>query len=240
MPFLRETIESLKNNLQEVEGEIIYQDGGSNDGSLELAQSLLPHSSIFHEKDSGQYDAINRGFHKSQGEILSWLNADDILKPGALLKIQRLFDRYPSIQWIVGGFEMIDAQGNPTRKIHQWYKHWLLRHYRNELLFFENPIPQMSVFIRKELFKKAGDLGGYELASDYEYWLRLSSHHSPWITPDILSQFRWHPDSKSAKNHQQLFDEQYQIATLYTQKKFYHFLHRLTQKRNQLFYTWLP
>jgi glycosyltransferase involved in cell wall biosynthesis len=240
IPFLRRTIESVQANLADVSGEILYQDGGSTDGSLELAKSLLPSSSIHSEKDLGQYDAINRGFHRAKGDVLCWLNSDDTLKSGALKHIQQIFETHPTVQWIVGGFEMMDAEGREIRKIHQWYKHWLLRHYRNEMLFFENPIPQMSVFLRKELFLKAGDLSCYDLAFDYEYWLRLSSLHTPWITDRILSQFRWHPDSKSAKNHHRLFDEQYEIACNYTDHPIYQFLHQITRQRNRFLYTWLP
>ncbi|MES2307971.1 MAG: glycosyltransferase family 2 protein [Verrucomicrobiota bacterium] len=240
MPFLKETLESIQSNLQTVQGETIFQDAGSTDGSLEWAQTILPPSSIRSEKDLGQYDAINRGFHHAQGDVLCWINADDTLKPGSLQKVQEIFENNPTIQWIVGGFEMIDSQGKEIRKIHQSYKHWLLKNYRNELLFFENPIPQMSVFIRKNIFLKAGDLSSYYLAFDYEYWLRLSSLHTPWITLDILSQFRWHPDSKSSQNHRQLFDEQYEIACRYTKNPFFRFLHRMTRERNRLFYTWLP
>ncbi len=240
MPYLSQTLLSIQNNLQEVQGETIYQDAGSTDGSIEIAQSLLSPDSIHLEKDLGQYDAINRGFHRSQGEILSWLNADDLLKPGALRSVEKIFEEHPTIQWIVGGFEMIDRQGKPVRKIHQAYKHWLLKNYRNELLFFENPIPQMSVFIRKELFLKCGDLAPYPLALDYDYWLRLSAHHTPWITLDILSQFRWHSQSKSARNPKRLFEEQYEVACRYTDHPIYRLLHRITRERNRIFYSWLP
>ncbi len=240
MPFLSHTLESIQRNLQEVEGEIIYQDAGSTDGSIKLAQSLLPSSSIHCEKDNGQYDAINRGFHRSQGEILCWLNSDDTLKSGALLQVEKVFKKHPTIQWIVGQFEIIDLNGKPTRNLHQSYKNWLLKNYRTELLYFENPIPQMSVFIRKELFLKAGDLAPYHLGFDYEYWLRLSTLHSPWITDQVLSQFRWHPHSKSAQNTVKLFKEQYQIASLYTKNPYYRFLHQITRARNRLLYSWLP
>jgi glycosyltransferase involved in cell wall biosynthesis len=240
MPYLKHALESIILNANEIETEIIYQDGGSTDGSLELAQALLPSSSIYIEKDLGQYDAINRGFHKSQGDILCWLNADDTLKPGALTHIDSLFSKNPTLQWIVGGFEMIDSKGKEIRKIHQWYKHLLLKNYQNELLFFENPIPQMSVFMRKELFLRAGNLSAYHLAFDYEYWLRLTRLQTPGITSKILSQFRWQPHSKSSQNTTRLFQEQYEIAQKYTQDPFYLFLHRITQLRNRFFYSWLP
>lgn len=240
MPYLKHALESIILNAHEIETEIIYQDGGSTDGSIEMAQSLLPKTSIYVEKDLGHYDAINRGFHKSQGEILCWLNADDTLKPGAFSHIATLFEKNPTLQWIVGGFEMINSEGKEIRKIHQWYKHFLLRHYRNEMLLFENPIPQMSVFLRKDFFLKAGDISPYYLAFDYEYWLRLSKLQTPKITSEILSQFRWQPNSKSAQHTTRLFQEQYQIAQKYTRNPVYLLLHRITYLRNRFFYSWLP
>jgi glycosyltransferase involved in cell wall biosynthesis len=240
MPYLQHALESVLLNAQEVDTEIIYQDGGSTDGSIALAQSLLPSSAIHVEKDRGHYDAINRGFHKSTGEILCWLNADDTLKPGAFRHIASLFEKNPTIQWIVGGFEMIDSQGKKTRRVHQWYKHFLLRHYCHEMLFFENPIPQMSVFLRKDFFLKAGDISPYYLAFDYDYWLRLANLQTPWITPEILSQFRWQPDSKSARHTSKLFQEQYEIAQKYTDNPLYLLLHQMTCLRNRFFYSWLP
>lgn len=240
MPYLSEALHSVLKATLSIDHEIIYQDAGSTDGSIELAQSLLPPESIHVEKDNGHYDAINKGFHRATGDILYWLNADDVVKPDAFSRVQKIFNDHPSIQWLVGGFEMIDSEGRPTRKIHQWYKHLLLRHYRNEMLFFENPIPQMSVFMRKEFFLKAGDLTNYYLAFDYEYWLRLAQLQTPWVTTEILSQFRWQPDSKSARHHTRLFEEQLEISRLYTQNPFFLFLHHLTCQRNRFLYHWLP
>jgi len=90
--------------------EHIVQDAGSDDGTLDW----LPHDSrvrAFVEKDQGMYDAINRGFRRSTGEILAWLNCDEQYLPGALNSVAAFFERHPNVDVLFGDVVMVDAQG---------------------------------------------------------------------------------------------------------------------------------
>lgn len=91
--------------------EHIVQDAGSDDGTLDW----LPHDPrvrTFVEKDSGMYDAINRGLHRASGDILAWLNCDEQYLPGALKAVTGFFETHPDVDVLFGDIIMVDAAGN--------------------------------------------------------------------------------------------------------------------------------
>ena len=155
--------------------EYVVIDGASSDASAEV---IREYSDRLHfwisEPDSGHYNAVNKGFEKTTGEIMGYLNSDDTLLPGALGTVAEIFTRFPEIEWITGSHTAIDSQGRPvavtlpevwsrwhtiSRKIHRF-------------------IPQESTFWRRSLWERAG--GGldesYPLAADYELWTRFATH----------------------------------------------------------------
>jgi glycosyltransferase involved in cell wall biosynthesis len=115
---------------QQVEAEHIVQDAGSDDGTL----SWLPNDSrvkAFVERDSGMYDALNRGFGRSSGEILAWLNCDEQYLPGALKTVEEYFRDHPGTEIVFGDILMADREGNylfhrkvqTPLKYHTWTCH---------------------------------------------------------------------------------------------------------------------
>ncbi len=83
--------------------EYIVMDGGSSDGSLEIIERHRAHITKFvSERDNGQYDAIAKGFSVATGDILCWLNSDDVYFPWTMRVVARIFSDYPQIQWIMG------------------------------------------------------------------------------------------------------------------------------------------
>ena len=96
---------------QDVPFEHIIQDAGSDDGTLDW---LLKDDRVkaFVEKDKGMYDAINRGFRRSEGDILAWLNCDEQYLPGALKTVGEYFEKHPEVDVVFGDAVVIDAEGN--------------------------------------------------------------------------------------------------------------------------------
>ena len=81
--------------------EYIIIDGGSTDGTVQIIEQFSDKLSYWHsQKDGGQYDAINQGFAKSTGEIMCWLNADDMLLPKSLFVVAEVFDQLKEVEWL--------------------------------------------------------------------------------------------------------------------------------------------
>ena len=96
---------------QELAHEHIIQDAGSDDGTLDwLPQD--PRVRVFVEKDRGMYDAVNRGFHRARGDILSYLNCDEQYLPGALARVSAWFDLHPEVDVLFGDCLVVNADGS--------------------------------------------------------------------------------------------------------------------------------
>jgi glycosyltransferase involved in cell wall biosynthesis len=115
---------------QSVDVEHIVQDAGSDDGTLEW----LPQDGrarVFVEKDAGMYDAVNRGLHRAQGEILAYLNCDEQYLPGTLREVAAFFARHPAVDVLFGDVIFVDRHGDylAHRKVqvplryHTWVCH---------------------------------------------------------------------------------------------------------------------
>ena len=115
--FLERTILSVLNqNYPNLEYLII--DGGSTDGSVEIIRKYEKYLAYWvSEKDNGQADAINRGFQKSTGKILAWLNSDDIYLPGTLLKVSETFNKNPEVDLIFSNIFFIDEYDNRINEL---------------------------------------------------------------------------------------------------------------------------
>jgi glycosyltransferase involved in cell wall biosynthesis len=114
--FLEETINSVLGqkypNL-----EYIIIDGGSTDGSTDIIRKYENQLSYWvSEKDGGMYEALQKGFNKSSGEIMGWINSDDLLQPNSLFLLAKVFSEYPECNWIEGRNIVINEQGKLTNE----------------------------------------------------------------------------------------------------------------------------
>lgn len=185
--YLEETILSvLGQNYPNLEYIII--DGGSKDDSVEIIKKYSHQLAYWiSEKDAGQYDAINKGFEKSSGEIMTYINSDDLLSANSLFSIAQIFNDYENINWISGITHMIDENnrsvfvGNYTL----WNK---AKYLKKDFKF----IQQEGVFWRKQLWENCGAniSTRLKLASDMELWSRFFSQAELYIYPGILGSFR--------------------------------------------------
>lgn len=188
--------------------QYVIMDGGSNDNTLAIIKKYADRLFYWESgPDKGQADAINRGFAQVDAEVMGWLNSDDILFPGALHLIGKIFADYPEIQWVTGWACNVDAQGAIIALRPRAGKlRTLLRAgwYHGRGLGF---IRQESTFWRRGLWKEAGSYVDIDrfYSMDYELWKRFAQHSGLVIVDTILAAYREQPTQKTSK-----IDEYYQ------------------------------
>lgn len=187
-PFIEKTIRSVL--LQEYPNlEYILIDGGSTDDSLEIIKKYAGRLAYWEsEPDRGQAHAINKGWARSTGDIVAWLNSDDIYYPNTLHKVAQQYLETPHIPTIIGACQFIDQDLNPLKiKIPP-----IPLDFEGILKGHEVPF-QPSVFINRQILGTVGYLReDLYYAMDWEYWLRISRQYrtKPSITiPETLSGF---------------------------------------------------
>lgn len=212
--------------------EYIVMDGGSTDNTLDVLHFYSNRVKWFSEKDSGQANAINKGLCLATGEILAYLNADDVYLPGTLKRIAKKFVDNPDAMWITGKCRIVDVKDQEIRKLITVYKNSWLRLHNRLLLLITDYISQPSTFWRMEAFKSIGSLDEkLHYAMDYEYWLRLNSKFPLVYIPEYLAAFRVHSQSKNTNaGHKNIYiEEERMIINRYTKSRFLlgaHNIHR--------------
>ena len=173
--------------------EYIVVDGGSTDGSLEILsryESRL--AACISEPDGGQTDAINKGFARASGEILAWLNSDDIYYPGAVREAVGYLQAHPEIGMVHGAAYYVDEQGAPVGRFPSApMDHADLRRGAPK-------IAQQAAFFRASAWRIVAPLDPtFFYAMDYDLWIRLSAVTPLAYVPRMWAGFRLHGESKS-------------------------------------------
>ncbi len=191
--FLERTILSvLEQDYKNVEYIII--DGGSTDGSQDIIRKYEDRIETWiSETDSGQTDAINKGFSMAHGHILAWLNSDDTYNPGAIREAVAFLQAHPDVGLVYGDANFVNSHDEKIGSFPaaQTDHSRLLRGYVH--------VPQQSAFFRAELWKKVGPLDPtFFFAMDYDLWVRLSKlSRLVYIPGRVWSNFRLHDDGKT-------------------------------------------
>ena len=190
--FLEETIHSvIAQDYANI--EYILVDGGSQDGSLEIIEKYASHFAWWvSEPDRGQTDAINKGLSKAHGEILAWINSDDVYLPGAIGQAVKALQDNPDAGMIYGDANLIDENGKVIAKFpaRQTNYHRLRRGYVH--------IPQQSSFFKSSLWKQVGPLDPtFYFAMDYDLWVRIARLAPLVYIPVLLANFRLHRQGKT-------------------------------------------
>lgn len=158
---------------QGVELEHIVQDACSDDGT----QDWLPYDRrvrAFIEKDSGMYDAINRGYRRAGGHILAHLNCDEQYLPGALQEVHAFFEKHPEVEVALAGTIVVDRNGEYTCHRHSMVP-------KASHIWFRFPVLTSSLFIRRHVIEKRGiffDTNWRDLG-DLHWVLALLKHKVP-------------------------------------------------------------
>lgn len=225
--FLEETINSIKKQEVNALVEHIIVDGGSTDGSVELLKSLGGQVIWISEPDRGQADAVNKGISMAAGEIIGWLNSDDLYLAGALQAVADYFVDHPECRWVYGRCRIVDSAGKERWTWITRYKNARLRKFTLHKLLRENFISQPAVFFRKDLFEEAGFLNlDLNYAMDYDLWLRFGKIAPAGVIHKNLASFRRHSSSKSETGFREQFFEQYAVARKYGPSLFNRAAHR--------------
>jgi glycosyltransferase involved in cell wall biosynthesis len=229
--FISKTLDSvLRQNYSSY--EIIVQDGGSTDGTFEVIESYAKkYPKVFKiesKNDNGQTNAINIGFSKAKGEIITYINADDVYTSKAFIEIAKAYLENPEVLWFVGRGKVIDRKGKEIAKATTWYKNLLLSLNSRFFLLVTNYMIQPSVFLTKEAYEKYGPFTGLTngVVMEYSLWLKLSKVSMPKVIKKTLSAFRITEGNISSISYKNTLKEDESIVRKFTKNKIILFLHK--------------
>jgi glycosyltransferase involved in cell wall biosynthesis len=226
--FIERTIKSILDqkypNL-----EYIVMDGGSTDGTIDILKRYEGLLQWISEKDKGQANAINKGIARSTGDIIAYLNSDDVYEAGALSRVADHFSTRPGTLWLTGKCRIIDEQDREIRRPITAYKNFLLRHYSYSLLLVTNPVSQPATFWRRDAVKEFGLFDENEhLVMDYDYWLRIGKKYPLAVLNVYLAAFRVYATSKTSRSFLTTFKREMELARRYSDSRLINGLHRLS------------
>jgi len=187
--YLGATLQSVLRQRRDVYEYLVY-DGGSSDGSKEIIEASSAEG-ITHwvsQRDAGQSDAIRKGFERSTGDILFWLNSDDLLLPKSLRRVREAFARHPEWDVLTGWSVFVDGAGIITRvncipgESRDWASKGILH------------VCQQTCFFRRSLYERVGGIDlGLHCAMDTDLWLKFFEAGARWgHIPCLIGAFRQH------------------------------------------------
>ena len=193
--YLEECLDSISSQAHKGDTQIILVDNVSTDKTLEIARKYT--KNIICEKDRGEPDALNKGLKLATGDVIAYLDSDDIYEENAFGIAEW---KFRNNDWIYGKSYFIDEDGKQIRRTITTLKQLLQRNYSYEKLCNLCFICQPSVFLKRDFVQKVGEFNiDYPLIFDYEYWLRAGQLAVPLYVPLYLSSMRAHSGSNSVK-----------------------------------------
>ena len=239
--YLRQCVDSiLSQGYQNL--EVLIIDGGSSDKSVSIIREYEKKISYWvSEPDNGQSDAINKGFKKSSGDLVAWLNADDYYLPGVFNHVVEAYCVDQNAPFYFGDGLRVDDNGktisnfSPTKR---------LTFNRQALVMGLNYILQPSTFINRMSLEKVGYLDvGLHYGMDSDLWMRLSTIGTPHAISATLSATREYATTKTASGSFERIEELRKIAEKHSGSKmtpgvlcyFLDTLYRFAQQHEDIF-----
>jgi glycosyltransferase involved in cell wall biosynthesis len=213
--FIEEALGSVRSqSYQRVEHLIV--DGMSTDGTVDLLRQLPTTDSLVRmswvtERDSGQSEAVNKGFKLAKGEIIGWLNSDDRYRSDCFDHVVQAFEDNPEIDIIYGDYMLVDEAGRPLEiKREIDFSRFILLYHR--VLY----IPTTATFFRRRIFDEGNFLDeSLQYAMDLEFFIRLSNRGYRFKhIPKIFADFRLQSESKTCSFPERQLLEHRQIIFL--------------------------
>lgn len=198
--YVKRTIQSVLS--QGMAGtEYLVFDGGSKDETVSILKSFENSIQWVSEPDRGQAHAVNKGLKAAKGEIIGWLNSDDIYYPGALQAVKEIFENHPEINILYGMADHIDINDA------------IIEPYYNEEWNFDRLkdvcfICQPAVFFRKSIIERFGCLDEtFNFCMDYDYWLRIGKLQPFYYLKEKIAGSRLHPETKTLGSRVEVHEE---------------------------------
>lgn len=200
-PYIEETILSIKSQgYPEIEYIII--DGISTDDTTYILKRYSDGIRTISEPDNGQTDAINKGLRMAQGDILAYLNADDLYLPDTVERVVQYFGEHPDVDLVYGDIIHIDENGGNEYPIRAGPLD--IDAYLGCMYY----LPQPTVFFRRKVYETLGDFdASLHLAMDLDYWLRASFRFTWGYIPEPLAKARIYGEAKSVALNYRYLEE---------------------------------
>ena len=215
--FLEESILSvLEQRNSGVQLEYIIIDGNSVDSSLDIINQYRDHINVLIvEDDTGPANALNKGLRVANGEVISWLNSDDIYYPNTLKRVEECLGENTTASFCFGRCPIINEQGDEIRHSITRFKELFFPISSRFVYQSINYMSQPALFFRREIIDNEQSLLREDMVAawDYELFLRLWHYgKAVYIPGDPLAAFRWYGDSISGQNFSIQFKEELKAA----------------------------
>lgn len=191
--FIRATIESVLNQGYE-NLEYIIMDGGSTDQTAAVVKDYASRLTWISERDRGQSHAINKGFRMAKGEVVAWLNSDDLFLPGAIERAARELQARPEVGAVYGEGYLIDREGVTTQRfpVTEPFNLWKLVHLSDYIL-------QQTVFFRRKVFDEVGFVDeDLHYVMDWDLLIRIGKQYELGYIPEFMGCLREYPEAKTS------------------------------------------